>query len=151
MRSDRDGDAHAATEVARGRAMTGSDGAGLPSGPGRALVLAVDPQLRTQLRNAGWQVSAVPIPPGDLTGFALAASAGSADLVVVEDALSPLHHADKRAALGVALKWLRPGGLLLLREPLEPSWAGRRGRLHVALQRFLHGRLDPHYGPASAP
>lgn len=152
MRSDRDRESRRATaHPAREPTMTRSGGLALPAGPGRALVMAVDNGLRTQLGDAGWQVSAVPMPSGDLTGFGLAASAGSADLVVVQDALSPLHHADKRAALGVALKWLRPGGSLLLREPLEPTWAGRRGRLHGAVQRLLHGRLDPHYGPASVP
>lgn len=123
--------------------------ASLPAGPGEALVLATDPQLRQQLSAAGWEVRAVPIPGGDLTGFAVAATAGSADLVVVDDALSPLHHADKRAALTVTLKWLRPGGSLLLREPLEPAWASARSGVRRAWQRLVHGRIDPHYGPAS--
>ena len=128
-----------------------SDGMTLPAGPGEALVLAVNPQLRQQLSAAGWQVRAVPIPGGDLTGFAVAAAAASADLIVIDDALSPLHHADKRTVLAVTLKWLRPGGSLLLREPLEPTWAGSRGGVRRAWHRLLHGRIDPHYGPASTP
>lgn len=120
---------------------------GPPPGPGRALVLAVDPRLRQQLTDIGWQVTVVPIPAGDLTGFALAAAEASADLVAVDTALTPLHHADKRAALAVVLRWLRPGGLLWLREPLEPGWG--RGGLRRAWQRLLHGRLDPHSGAAT--
>lgn len=127
-----------------------SDGMTLPAGRGTALVLAVDPQLRQQLCAAGWQVRAVPIPGGDLTGFAVAAADASADLIVIDDALSPLHHADKRTVLAVALKWLRPGGSLLLREPLEP-WAGSRGGVRRAWLRLLHGRVDPYYGPATTP
>ena len=130
--------------------MTGWPDDDLPPETGRALVLAAEPVLRQALSHAGWQVTRVPIPAGDLTGFALAAAESSADLVVVDRALSPLHHADKRAALAVLLKWLRPGGLLLLREPLEPQWAGAGGPLVRAWRALLHGSLDPHHGPASA-
>ena len=126
-----------------------SNDAGLPAGPGRAFVLAADPQLRRQLSEVGWEVSAVPIPAGDLTGFALAAPDAAADLVAVDAALSPLHHADKRAALAVVLKWLRPGGMLWMREPLEPG-AAAGGGLRRAWQRLLHGRLDAHSGAATA-
>ena len=119
----------------------------VPSGPGRALVLAVDPVCRQRLESSGWDVVAVPLPAGDLTGLALGAAENSADLVVIEQALTPLHHADKRAALAVAIKWLRPGGLLILREPFEAS-AGQGGRLRVMWHAFVHGRLDPHHGPA---
>lgn len=128
--------------------MTSRAETGLPPGPGRALVLTVDRQLRQQLGEAGWQVTVVPMPPGDLTGFALAAPDAAADLVAVDAALTPLHHADKRAALALVLRWLRPGGLLWLREPLEPGWAGGRGRLRRGWQRLLHGRLDAYSGPA---
>lgn len=56
--------------------------------------------------------------------------AQAADLVLVDDAWTPLHHADKRAALSGVAHWLRPGGLLVLHEPLgrpeRPAWWRRR-------------------------
>ena len=92
--------------------------------------MAVDPTLRSELQALGWLVRSVPIPAGDLAGFGVGIPAQAADLVLVDHALTPLHHADKRAALSRVAHWLRPGGLLVLHEPLgraeRPAWWRRR-------------------------
>lgn len=107
----------------------------MPPGPGDALVLAVSSALREELVTLGWHIRSIPVPAGDLSGFGLGLPTQCADLVAVDHALSPLHHADKRAAVVRIRHWLRPGGTLLIREPMQEQSARRwlrflpRGRL----------------------
>lgn len=123
---------------------------GLPSGPGDAALLAVDSVLRDQILALDWRVRSVPAPGGDLAGLGSGLPAACVDLVAVDHVLSPLHHADKRAALGIIARWLRPGGMLVLREPTAADHRGTGlGALQRRLGRLLYGRLQAHQGPAA--
>lgn len=117
----------------------------LPAGPGDAFVLAVDGTLRDELVANGWIVRSIPLPAGDLGGFGHGIPGRSADLVAVDHALSPFHHADKRAALGRVARWLRPGGILLIREPIADATPRRPFRLFR--RRLVDG--FGHTGPAT--
>lgn len=131
--------------------MSGREPVQVPAGPGDAVVLAVQPVLRQKLSAAGWNVRSVPAPAGDLAGLAAGAAPGSVDLVALDFVLSPLNHADKRAAIATVARWVRPDGQLLLREPVV---TGADGTGWLARLRRLSGRLlrvsaEANHGPAT--
>jgi hypothetical protein len=95
----------------------------VPAGPGDAVVVAVGSVLRERLVEAGWNVRSVPIAARDLASFDVRPPPRGLDLVAIDVALSGLTHADKRAALAMMARWLRPDGQLLLREPIVDEGA----------------------------
>lgn len=110
---------------------------GIPPGPGEAALVGVETVLRGYLAEAGWNVRSVPAPAGDLSGLGTGMPAGSVDLVAVDTVLTPLNHADKRAALATMGRWLRPHGQMMVREPVA---ANRTGAAYPAvIGRFLRG------------
>ena len=131
--------------------MSGSKAPQVPVGPGEAVVLAVEPVLRQQLAVAGWHVRSVPAPSGDLAGLAANATVGSADLVALDSVLTPLNHADKRAAIATVARWVRSDGQMLLREPVASgaNGSGWRMWLRRLSDRWLRLSAEASHGPAT--
>lgn len=120
--------------------------AAIPAGDGEAVVVAGDPAIAEVVAAGGWQPRLVdPHGLGD-PAAARARWRAPVGLVVVDQALTGYHHADKRAWAANFARRLHRDGTLVVREPTPLAAAPSRWR---RLRRVL--RQDRrHRGPASS-
>ena len=117
----------------------------LPEGPGSAALIGTDPDIHRALTRLGWQVYEIPAPTAATPKVRAAATGGSVDLTVIDHVLTALHNADKRAVIADVARWMRPGGLVIVREPFRASRS--RWGPWTTLRQMLHA--PPSDGPAT--